>query len=244
MIQRIVTRIGGVEPPPPWGLGIAFTNAIAAFCALIIGVGVAVSLWGDAQHVLFAGWSLGAALAVAFVWTTRRKDAERQALRLGAVPVATLFMTLLIGLGIAITLDVISFRLVGQFVSDPELATLYGQPVTATTWIFAALFMIVMQPVAEELVFRGMLLASLRKELGGWFGLLISAVLYAGFHMLAYLPQEARDETGLWYGVAIPFIGGLFFGAVRAYTGSTRAAVAAHVAFGLFAVFKAISLAG
>lgn len=244
MVQRILTRIGAPEAPPPWGLGIALTNAIAAFCALIIGVGVAVSLWGDAQHVLFAGWSMGAALAAAFVWMTRRKDAERQALQLGEVPVATLFMVLLVGLGIAITLDVVSFRLIGQFVSDPELATLYGQPVTAITWVFAALFMIVMQPVAEELVFRGMIFPVLRKELGGWFGLLVNAVLYAGFHMLAYLPQEARDATGLWYGVAVPFIAGLFFGVVRAYTGSTRAAVAAHVAFGLFAVFKAISLAG
>jgi membrane protease YdiL (CAAX protease family) len=244
MFQRILNRMGAPETPPPWGLGIAFTNLAAAFFALIIGINVALVVLGDTPYGLFVGWSLGAALAIAFAWFTRRTGAEKGALRLGAIPVATLFMVLLLGLGMVITLDVISFRVVGQFVSDPELATVYGQPVTAITWVFAALFMVVMQPAAEELVFRGIILPALRVALGGWFGLLTNALLYAAFHMLAYLPQGANSEVALWYGLVVPFIGGLFFGGVRVVTGSTRAAVAAHVAFGLFAVMKAMTLAG
>jgi membrane protease YdiL (CAAX protease family) len=83
----------------------------------------------------------------------------------------------------------------------------------------------------------------LRETLGTWVGLVASAALYAVFHALAYPPAPGQP-AGYWYGFVLPFVAGVFFGGVRAYTGSTRAAILAHVAFGVFAVLKAFALAG
>lgn len=246
MLQRLITRIDQPETPPPWGLGIALASLIAAFGALILGVGITTTVLtnGSLPVTLLAGWSIGSGLILAFVWFTRRKPEERAALRLGSLPVASLFMVLLVGLGLAITLDVVSFRVNGQFVADVELASLYGVPIPLAAGLAAALFMVVMQPAAEEVIFRGVIFPALRKASGVWLGLAINALLYAVFHLLAYLPQGAPDDASMWYGFVVPLVGGLFFSAVRAYTGSTRAAIAAHAAFGLFALVKAITLAG
>ncbi len=46
-----------------------------------------------------------------------------------------------------------------------------------------------------------------------------------------------------WYGLILPMLSGLVFGAVRAGTGSTLAAIAAHAAFGLFALLKLLVIA-
>jgi membrane protease YdiL (CAAX protease family) len=78
---------------------------------------------------------------------------------------------------------------------------------------------------------------------GAWPGYILSAILYAVFHLLSF-PPAGSDFNGLWYGQILPFVAGLIFGAVRLYTGSTRAAILAHVGFGLFAIVKMLTLAG
>jgi membrane protease YdiL (CAAX protease family) len=103
--------------------------------------------------------------------------------------------------------------------------------------------MVIAQPLAEELIFRGVLLSSLRGTIGAWPGYILSALLYALFHLITY-GSSISDFNSLWYGQILPFIGGLIFGAVRLSTGSTRAAILAHVGFGLFAVVKILTLSG
>jgi membrane protease YdiL (CAAX protease family) len=102
---------------------------------------------------------------------------------------------------------------------------------------------VVAQPVAEELVFRGIALPALRQGFGAWMGLVLCSLAYGLFHQLAY-SSPTNDATLVWYGLALPLLAGLFISGVRVYTGSTRAAIAAHMAFGLFAVLKALTLAG
>lgn len=242
MFRRLLARISAPQAAPPWGMGAALSTLVAAFAALVLGSTVAQILFPNAQWVVLAGWTLGAALTIAFVWFTRRTPAERSALRLYELN-APLFMLLLVGLALALTLDVISLRAASQFLPDPELLSLYRQPLEAFSLVMALIFMAVALPVADELVFRGVILPALRAAVGPWPGYVTAALAYAVFHLLAY-PPLTSDFDGLWYGLLLPFVGGLIFGAVRLHTGSTRAAIITHVAFGLFAVVKLLTLAG
>ncbi len=69
------------------------------------------------------------------------------------------------------------------------------------------------------------------------------AMLYAGFHVLVY-PPASQTTAAYWYALALPLLAGLANSAMRAHTGSTRAAIAMHTAFGLFYFLKALVLAG
>ncbi len=158
----------------------------------------------------------------------------------------TLFL-LLIGVGLALTLDVVTGRATGLFLPVPELLRpyqdflLYQLPTSAITWILAVLFMVVLQPIAEELVLRGIVLPTLRESVGPWPGFFIAAALSGAFHLLAYAAPPG-DFAATWYGMVSPFLAAIIFGAVRIYTGSTRAAIITHMAFGVFAVVKLLTV--
>jgi len=63
------------------------------------------------------------------------------------------------------------------------------------------------------------------------------------FHFVAYQPPTSVSTTAfVWIGILQPLIGGLIFGAVRVYTSSTRATFLTHLAFGLFAVIKLLTM--
>jgi len=140
---------------------------------------------------------------------------------------------------------VIGLAVTGVFAPSPELASLPIAAMTPMSWLFAVLLMVAAQPALEELAFRGVALPSLRHALGGWGGMIACAGLSAAFHLLAYPPNTAGDNSliPLWYGLLLPFLDALIFGAIRASTGSTRAALAAHAIFGVFAVIKLLVIA-
>lgn len=243
-----MAHINALDTAPPWSLVAALGSGVVSFAAVVIGTFIALALLNNTQYTALAGWTFGAVLTIIFVFIRFKKPEERAALRLGRsdaseLPMQEIFLTLLIGLGLSVTLDVVSGRVTNTFLPEPELLSLYRQQVNGLTWIFAFIFMVVLQPLAEELVFRGLMLPSLRNALGAWSGYIVSAILYALFHMLAFSPA-INDFNGFWYSQLVPFIAGLIFGAVRLYTGSTRAAILAHVGFGLFALVKVLTLVG
>jgi membrane protease YdiL (CAAX protease family) len=248
MFRRLFARINALDTPPPWSLVAALSSGVISFAAVIMGSFIALALLNKTQYTELAAWTIAAMVTIIFVFIRFNKPEERAALRLGGsegsgLPVQEIFLMLLIGVGLSLTLDVVSGRVTNTFLPEPELLSLYQQSVNGLTWIFAIVFMVVLQPIAEELVFRGLMLPSLRNTLGAWPGYIVSAILYALFHMLAF-STAINDFNGFWYSQIVPFIAGLIFGAVRLYTGSTRAAILAHVGFGLFAVVKVITLVG
>jgi membrane protease YdiL (CAAX protease family) len=248
MFRQFWARINALDTPPPWSLVAALSSGVVSFAAVVIGTFIALALLNNIQYTALAGWTFAAMLTVIFVFIRFNKLEERTALRLrssdaSALPIQEIFLMLLIGVGLSVALDVVSGRVTNSFLPEPELLSLYQQSVNGLTWIFAFVFMVVLQPIAEELVFRGIMLPSLRNAVGAWPGYILSAILYALFHTLAFSPVT-NDFNGFWYSQIVPFIAGLIFGAVRLYTGSTRAAILAHVGFGLFAVVKVITLVG
>jgi len=228
----------------------ALGGVIVLFAAHIIGSFIALALLNFSQYTALVAWLIGAGLTIIYVFVRFAKPEQRAALRLGVgenvVMVQQVFLMLLIGVGLSVALDVVSGRVTSAFLPEPELVQLYSNAsgtITLLGWILALLFMAVAQPIAEELIFRGILLPSLRSTIGAWPGYILSALIYAVFHGLAY-GSSISDFNGLWYGQILPFISGLIFGAVRLTTGSTRAAILAHAGFGLFAVVKLLTLAG
>jgi membrane protease YdiL (CAAX protease family) len=234
-MNSILKRITQVEAPPPWGMGAAALTFFAAFLAIIAGTLFAFSIFNEAaRYREIIGWTISMALIVALVLQTRRSD--RAALKLQP-PDLPLPVILLIAFGFAVTIDLIGLAITRELRSAPELLNI-GAP-DALGWLFIIAFMLIAQPIAEELVFRGVLFPVLRTLTGAWGGLALSALVYGLFHLLAYPPAPgAPPVAGLWYGLAQPLLAGLVIGALRAYTGSTRAAIIAHAAFGLFALLK------
>lgn len=236
----MLRQLSRPEAPPPWSFTGALGALIAMFASMVIGSTLAGTLLADSPTVLLTGWSIGAVLTMLFVMAGyHRQSAEHAAaLRLGQTK-ARLPLVLLFALGMAITFDLLSQIVTGDFsLTAPELATLRGADVTVFGWLIALLFMVVLQPIAEEMVLRGLLFPALRTTTGIWTGFVLCAALHAVFHFVAYPPTTGDQTVLVWYGLTLPFLIALVITAVRAYTGSTRASIVAHAAFGLFAVLK------
>jgi membrane protease YdiL (CAAX protease family) len=178
---------------------------------------------------------VGSGVAVVYTWSAFRN--ARSALRLG--PTGTrLFIILLFALGMAMVIDLIDLGITGVFEPVPELLSVMTSDRSIVVWVTAVLWMLIAQPAAEELIFRGVLFPSLRQLFGGWGGLLANALLYGLFHLIAYTAEPGH----LWHTFATPLLIGLVIVGVRASTHSTRAALVAHVGFGIFALLKLLAV--
>lgn len=235
LFQRIAT----LESPPPWGLGFALLAIVLAFVAVVAATAFVGAWVGDTPVTLLIGWTLAGLVVAMFVFQSRRTPADRAALRLGGGRMA-LPLLIVLNLGLAMLLDLLSLAVTGQFVPLPELLPLAQIPGDTFAWVFAAVLMLVAQPLGEELLFRGVAQPALRAALGAWPGLLVAAAAYGAFHMLAYTPvyADGNPNTFLWFGLILPALDGVVFGMNRAASGSTRTAIIAHAAFGLFALIK------
>ncbi|HVU13550.1 MAG TPA: type II CAAX endopeptidase family protein [Phototrophicaceae bacterium] len=242
-IRELFARIGEPQPAPPWTITSALTALIFALIAMFIGAGVVVIWGGTGDFIELAGWSLGGLLIIVFVWQTRQRD--RDALRLQATRSPILFV-MFVSLGLAIALDLLNQAVTQVFTLNPELIGLHPNALGVPEWVFAILFLVIIQPVAEGLVFRGILLPTLRTSLGAWGGIIAASVLAGVFHMLVYPPNYNTTSPILpiWYGALVPIIEALIFCMVRDSTKSTRAAIAAQIVFGIFAVIKLLTLTG
>ena len=206
---------------PRWGLWDVFWGLIAA---VFIGVGVAAALL-----VVDAPVGLQILVGVSVPW-----------LALGGWP---LLVTAwrgngpVIDLGLRLTWSDVGWGAVGGFASlvlaavAAAITAVFVPDLTSTAAEAAdelladssrlaitlfALMVMVGAPIVEEIFFRGLLFASLRKRgLGAVLTIVISALVFAGFHF-----------EPLRFFVLLPT--GLVLGWVRWKTGSTGAAIVTH----------------
>jgi membrane protease YdiL (CAAX protease family) len=242
----LLARLRTPEPAPPWSTASALLTAVGALLAFIAGTFFA-QVWLEGQvYALLAGWALGGLLTVIFVLRQRRAPQQRAALRLAGGTTPLPFIVFL-SFGAALALDLLAISVTSRFLPAPALLGIGLETSGAAALIFAALFVLIAQPLAEELVFRGVALPALRTALGARFGLVATAALSAVFHLLIYPASYTAVDSGvsplaaLWYSGVTPFLAALVFGSVRVVTGSTRLAIAAHVAFGLFALLRLLA---
>jgi membrane protease YdiL (CAAX protease family) len=251
--MQFLQKIGQAESaPPPWGLWTGLFTILAAFALIILGTTIGLLLFStNTAFASVVGWSLAALGMIAFVRITRGRTVEDwRALGLAVIP-PRLPILFLLAFATAILFDLISLIVTGQSLVLPELFVLFNLNTPTLTpidnnflvWGIAVLFMVVFQPIAEGLVFRGVAYPAFRAKLGAWPGFILTVILAGMFHFLAYSSApDGRWVTG-WYGLILPTLDALFFTGVRAVTGSTRASIVAHIAFGIFAILKAFLLA-
>ena len=151
---------------------------------------------------------------------------------------------------VGVVLDLLSLFVTGtpsviaEFVPLFNSATGPAPGANLTTWAMLALLMLIFQPVAEGLVFRGVAYPALRATLGSVPGFLMSALWFGVFHLVAYSTPGPGTLATWWYTLLLPVLAGLYLNGVRAYTGSTRASIFAQMGLGLFFLVRAITLAG
>jgi membrane protease YdiL (CAAX protease family) len=212
---------GRVLVPPRWGLWDVFW---ALMGAIFIGVGVGgllylanaplawqVLLGTTAPWLAFAGWP---------IITTRWR---------GNGPVIDLGLSLtwrdsgwgLLGGIAAIVCAAIAASITTRFVPDlnstageaADQLTKEGNRLTVLAFSFVVM---VLAPIVEELFFRGLFFAALRKRgISTVLTVIITGVVFAGFHF-----EPVR------FFVLLPT--GIILGLVRAKTGSTAASMVAH----------------
>lgn len=235
MIARLIQRLANAEAtPPPWGLRAAIITVLVAVLAVIVGTVIALALFPAAPYALLVGWTLGGVVTIIYVLSNFRED--REALRTGPTS-ARLALVLLFSIGMALLIDTLSLIVTQRFFASLELMSLFGFEPGLAGWLVAVVFMLLVQPVSEELVFRGVFFPAARQALGGWGGWLASGLLYGLFHAFIY---TATDN--LWHILIAPVVAGLVLSAIRAYTQSTRAAIVAHMGFGLFALLRLLAV--
>jgi len=234
----------------PWSLMDATIITLVLLVTMIlVGPTIVTLPSGDATTVtplmLMVGWAIGQAITILFVLINRRSSTESwQALKLGKglLPQS---IVILFGVAIALTIDVLVSLLSGQFLPIPEIFGLQTQGVTSV--IVAAVFVVLIQPVAESLVFQGVLLPKLRFIMGPWGGVVMTTVVFTIIHYgIFYSSYQTAypPEASLWYGFAYPLIAGLTFSLLRVYTQSTRAVILARIGAGLIFLLTALVLVG
>ncbi|GAB1422165.1 hypothetical protein MASR2M15_23780 [Anaerolineales bacterium] len=231
-------RLAQVELEPPWGL-LGVTNALSVLFLAVILLGTTVSTMlsgGKLDYFwLVFGWTLGNALVIAYVWVSRHRSQEDwQALALKGDK-SSIPLILLISFGMRIAIDLIMASLSGSFSVAPEVSGLVDSPLVV--WLLAIVFMVFIRPIAEELVFRGIVLPYLRFQFKAWLGLFLSALIYG---LLTYLIYGSGYT--ILIGLIAPLLLGLYYGAVRVITGSTSMAILAHMASAFFAILTAFFL--
>lgn len=247
--ESFMARLRAAEPPPPWRLsnGAVFVLAYVLFSIVWL---LSVSVLADeAQTGAPSARTLTlSALLTSLVVTlgigqwARRRFGENwlKVLRLVSPSrPAALLAVLMFCLGIAWAID-LAGRLLnlteGQIV-PPTLEVLRGgEPLG---FILGVLLAVVFQPVAEGLLFGGVLYPSVARLSGDNRIAIIGVAL---LYMLVSLLTSSSQRQ--WYALIQPFFMMLVVLCARAYAQSTRTAIVARAAFGVFFVLAALFSAG
>lgn len=206
---------------PRWGLGdVVITLGLTVLLALVVGglleaigasAGVTVIAGGLAGWVGLAGWPM-------FI-TKWRGNGPRidLGLRLTWYELGWGVVTGVIALVLAAVLTLISAAIFGEFDSAAgEVARSIVAESNRFALIGFGLMLMVGAPIAEELAFRGLLFAGLRKRgVRPTLTVVITAVAFALFHF---------EPVRLGVLIAI----GLVFGVARARSGSLGVSIVAH----------------
>ncbi|MCL1791461.1 MAG: CPBP family intramembrane metalloprotease [Peptococcaceae bacterium] len=196
----------------------------AVFVLLLFNLGLIVLGWNDSaadlsSHEVFFGYIFAQGgkfvLGIGLVWVGLLfvKGSWEQ-LGVGRFRLRHLLIGLVAGVGLAAVVTA-SMNLLAWLVNEPDL-----QPVALallslrSPWqiVLLALCSVVLAPMLEELLFRGMLYPPLRVICGPWLAVCLVALIFAAFHfdLLRFVPlflgavglTLLLEKTGsLWPGI-------------------------------------------
>jgi membrane protease YdiL (CAAX protease family) len=246
MFKTFLQRLQTPEGAPIWTLASAVMFCIALVVVFIAGQAFAVTLTGGnlinpAPSAIPLGIAIASVLNVIVVvrWVARRvqKGTVNEAIRLYPINQPPLFVVILMGLAGAYLIDLIGVLTglkAGQTV--PPAFGVLRDTSAIFAWAVAAIVIIVLQPMGEEITFRGLLYPAAAAQFGNPAGIGLSALAYTIFNLLV------SGQGTAWYVVIQPLLMALWVGVIRAYTQSTRMAMVARAMFGLFYVLSALIL--
>ena len=221
---------------PPWSLPRALLAILSLLAALALGALPALLLTNGAPWAALAGWSAGAALVLFALRARYRRHGASLPLEPGGTPAA---LALLTGVAAALFLDTLTLA-AGGGLATPELAGLAAGAPGAVAWLAAALYLLLLQPLAEGLVFRGLLQPALQARSSRRLALLLTALAWALFHLLAYTGAPAGADSAALIISRLAL--GLLLCILRARNVSARASIVAHVGINLFFLLRLLSL--
>ena len=245
-------RLLAVEAPPPWGQMTALGAFVITIFCFIAGAFLALP-FGIANATLEAQWlalNIGALLTIIYLVIRMRQPPQRAALRLSPRHGGpTLLYFIAWGLLFSFALDLLGQALTGRILPPLELIDTYAAraELSVASALLAALFMLLGQPLVEELLLRGLLYPAMRARMSGTGGLglalLTSALAHTILHNALYGGLgEQIDITQLWLVIITPLLAGFAFAIARAASQSTLAAILVHVGVGGGALLKLILL--
>ncbi len=238
------------ESEPPWSfVGALLTVGVLFLCLTLIGpalVSAVMASTGNTRVVLFPfelmnSWVIGMAPAIVFVLVSRRSSEESwHALRLVRGELA-LPLVLIIGLAIGLTIDLFVNLSDGRFLPPPQIM---GFQTRGALGILLALIQLAaLQPLAETLVFQGVLLPRLRWTFGHWGGVIGTAAVYTVLYQLVFIEAYSFYDN-LWHGIVFPVGIGILFCLLKVYTKSTGAVLVARMGAGLIFLLTALAIFG
>lgn len=217
----------------PWSAWDAVPVAIAAILATaLVGTALALTL---PRGMAFALVQLAFEIALALItigWLhLRHRGSVRALLIRSDRPARDLGFGLAAGAALfGVTVFVVApilFGLLGlitgQEVLPPDQEVLPADP-GALEVSLVGIAVVLAAPVAEELFFRGLLFRGLRRRLDRWASALISAAIFAVFHVIPLL-------------MPLLFVVGLGLAWIYERRGSLLPAMAAHAAFNVIGYF-------
>ena len=175
------------------------------------------------------GYALGLGLALGVPALASRKLVSKETLGLHRLPTVAD-----VGIGIMSILPylvlsgiVLWFGMEVLNIINPEV----GQQIPFQNlslrieYVVAFITLVIMAPLAEEILFRGYFLGRLSEKTGKWVAMLITALVFGLMHLPAF------SETGIvlqWSAAIDTFAMGIVVGALRNLSGSIWAGVVLH----------------
>lgn len=135
-----------------------------------------------------------------------------------------------VGAGIQIAGSAVAVSIIETFfdgeVPGQDLVDTVGDPMDGTTRLLVVVGLVVLGPIAEEVVFRGMLLAALLRR-GRRLAVIVSSAVFALIHLV---------DPGAAFSVPFLFVLALVLANERLRTGGLGRPIAIHAGFNLVTV--------
>lgn len=232
---NLIARLTARDEAPPWSIGeMVLALVMLTIGTILIGGTIASSVSTDSSNpdpsALILSWLIGLVIAGAFIVIRWRRWKEKfDALALSASNWSPL-LALMIGVGAAFSAGLVAGLATGDFGAVAAIAGVQKEQIGQM--LLAALFVVIVAPVVEGLIFYGIVLPGLRASPGGLAGLLVTVALYTAYYYLLF-GTRLLGNPALWYGIIYPLIICLPAAAVRVWSASTRTAIFVQIGAGI-----------
>ena len=174
--------------------------------------------------ISIVGQNLGA-LSYLYYLSTRR-GTSNWGLDFGFRPFPFPFLALLLGAGLQIFLGIVTILLVPEDALEQGIADAIAGSTGLGTRLLVGFLTVILTPVVEELMFRGVLLSWLVRHMAAWPAIVVSAVIFAVAHY---------GDANLWVLPGLAVVG-IVLAWVTVKDGSLRRAMPIHMGFNLVGV--------